>query len=298
MIYAYPDYYGEFKCIADRCRHNCCIGWEIDIDEASLEKYRSAEGGLGDELRERILIDGGPHFELCENDRCPFLNGENLCRLIMEKGEDFLCDICRDHPRVRSYLPGRTEIGLGLSCEEAARLIITRKAPFAVVETGTDEGDEETENIVSGRKELLDIVTDRSIDINDRMKKLQELYEPLPEKSPAQWAEFFLSLERMDEKWTARLEKLGECDAFNVPNTTEFEQLLAYFLYRHVPECYEDFESESKILFAVLSVQIIAALFGKSGGTVEELIDIARAYSAEIEYSDENPQKIYDELMR
>lgn len=297
MIYAYPDYYGEFKCIADKCRHNCCIGWEIGIDEASLEKYRCTEGQLGNELREKISIDGGPHFELCENDRCPFLNDENLCRLIMEKGEDILCDICRDHPRFRSFLPGRTEIGLGLSCEEAARLIITRKTPFTMVETGTDEGDEETENIVSGRRELLDIVTDRSPDINERMRKLQSLYEPMPERSPAQWAEFFLSLERMDEKWTAELEKLAECDAFDVPNTTEFEQLLAYFLYRHIPECYEDFEPESKILFAVLSVQIIGALFQKSGGTVEELIDIARAYSAEIEYSDENPQKIYDELM-
>ena len=27
-----PDYYKEFSCIADHCRHSCCIGWEIDID--------------------------------------------------------------------------------------------------------------------------------------------------------------------------------------------------------------------------------------------------------------------------
>ena len=32
MQNAYPDYYPLFHCIADRCRHNCCIGWEIDID--------------------------------------------------------------------------------------------------------------------------------------------------------------------------------------------------------------------------------------------------------------------------
>ena len=32
-----PDYYSEFSCIADKCSDNCCIGWEIDIDENSLE---------------------------------------------------------------------------------------------------------------------------------------------------------------------------------------------------------------------------------------------------------------------
>ena len=29
----YPDYYPEFRCSASACKHNCCIGWEIDIDE-------------------------------------------------------------------------------------------------------------------------------------------------------------------------------------------------------------------------------------------------------------------------
>ena len=27
-----PNYYPAFRCIADKCRHSCCIGWEIDID--------------------------------------------------------------------------------------------------------------------------------------------------------------------------------------------------------------------------------------------------------------------------
>ena len=35
-----PDYYPNFKCIASECRHNCCIGWEIDIDEDTFEYYK------------------------------------------------------------------------------------------------------------------------------------------------------------------------------------------------------------------------------------------------------------------
>ena len=29
-LYA-PKYYNEFKCIADKCTHSCCVGWEIDM---------------------------------------------------------------------------------------------------------------------------------------------------------------------------------------------------------------------------------------------------------------------------
>ena len=41
---AYPDYYPLFHCIADRCRHNCCIGWEIDVDGDSLAAYDQIGG--------------------------------------------------------------------------------------------------------------------------------------------------------------------------------------------------------------------------------------------------------------
>ena len=34
-----PKYYEDFSCIADKCRHSCCIGWEIDIDPETLAKY-------------------------------------------------------------------------------------------------------------------------------------------------------------------------------------------------------------------------------------------------------------------
>lgn len=295
MVYAYPDYYEKFKCIAGECRHSCCIGWEIDIDEEALSRFMSTPGELGEELKSKISCEDTPHFVLSENERCPFLDEKNLCRLITEKGEDFLCDICRDHPRFRSFLPGRTEIGLGLCCEEAARLILTQKEPVKLIESGEAEPDEETENIINGRDELIAIAKNRRFDINTRIQMLLDFYElALPEKSPKEWADFFLSLERLEEEWTTQLEALKDFKAFSVPNMTEYEQLLVYFLYRHIPECYDDFGADSKVLFAVLSTQILGTLAGEN---VEKLIELARLYSAEIEYSDENPELIYDELM-
>ena len=118
-----PDFYDDFKCIADKCRHSCCIGWEIDIDSDSYEYYMGIEGKLGEDLRKNISADSEPHFCLCENERCPFLECNGLCRLINELGEESLCDICAEHPRFYNYFDDREEMGLGLSCEEVARLL-------------------------------------------------------------------------------------------------------------------------------------------------------------------------------
>ena len=36
MVTITPNYYMNFKCIADKCRHTCCAGWEIEIDDETL----------------------------------------------------------------------------------------------------------------------------------------------------------------------------------------------------------------------------------------------------------------------
>ena len=129
MLTVYPDYYPAFRCIAGACRHSCCIGWEIDIDEESLARYQAMPGPLGERLRGHISADDPPHFVLGEGERCPFLNQDNLCDLILAGDEELLCQICDDHPRFRNFLPGYTEIGLGLCCEGAAQLILSQTEP-------------------------------------------------------------------------------------------------------------------------------------------------------------------------
>ena len=120
-----PDYYPAFRCIAERCRQTCCAGWEIDIDGESLARYDRLPGDFGDRVRRCIDREGTPHFILTEDERCPLLNGDNLCDLILREGEGALCQICADHPRFRNFFSDRVEMGLGLVCEEAARLILS-----------------------------------------------------------------------------------------------------------------------------------------------------------------------------
>ena len=61
-----PNYYKNFKCIADKCQHNCCIGWEIDVDESTMALYNTVDGEFGKRLKSNIC-DG--HFVLDENER-------------------------------------------------------------------------------------------------------------------------------------------------------------------------------------------------------------------------------------
>ena len=44
MLLTKPAFYDSFACIADKCSDNCCIGWEIDIDEEALSRFEAAEG--------------------------------------------------------------------------------------------------------------------------------------------------------------------------------------------------------------------------------------------------------------
>lgn len=127
-----PSYYKDFKCIAQNCKHNCCIGWEIDIDNNTLEFYKTK-----DDLTDKISFEDTPHFILDKNKRCPFLNSKNLCDIIINYGEGSLCQICSDHPRFINYYDTRTELGLGLTCEVAAKLILDNE--LSIVKIGDDE---------------------------------------------------------------------------------------------------------------------------------------------------------------
>lgn len=133
-----PDYLREFHCIAGACKHTCCEGWDIEVDEDSLPRFLSMP-----DIAPEISTEDTPHIKLLPGDRCPFLDRDGLCEMILRHGEDVLCQICRDHPRFRNYWTDRTELGLGLVCEEAGRLILSRETPLRLVVL-SDDGEDET----------------------------------------------------------------------------------------------------------------------------------------------------------
>ena len=297
-----PSYYDGFSCIAGDCKHSCCIGWEIDVDEATMEHYRSVGGGFGRRLIDNIDTTGDcPHFKLCRGERCPFLNKDNLCDISINLGEESLCSICYDHPRYRNFFSDRTEIGLGLCCEAAAELILNEKGRVTLKLLKDDgdntEVDDVDEEFYALRDKIFGIIQERTLSVNERLACLSwELDVTLPDGFAEKWADILLSLEILDPEWNDRL-KIVKASGAPLPNgypdEIAAEQLLVYFLYRHLADGLYDGRIKERIAFAVLGLKMI---FTVSKVCRIPLTEAARAYSSEIEYSEENTDKLLDLL--
>ncbi|MBE7041710.1 MAG: hypothetical protein E7400_07075 [Ruminococcaceae bacterium] len=293
MKEAVPNYYRKFKCIAEKCRHNCCIGWEIDIDEVAMAQYQAMEGDIGERIRKNIEGEP-PHFILGAGDRCPFLNDEGLCDIICALGEDALCDICTLHPRFRNFYSDFFETGLGLCCEEAARLILSEKEPFSVLMPADVTLSEEEELFFAKRQAIFDLLQDRTKSIGKRFSALAKAFGFDFCFSLGELCKLYLSLERLDENWTEVLRGLQDFSfdgrifeevEFQIP----FEQLSVYFVFRHLTDAMWDGDYASRIYFALMSCYLIGAVWAKCGVfNLEKMAEVARQYSAEVEYSEEN----------
>ncbi len=333
-----PNYYAAFHCIADRCRHSCCMGWEIMIDDAALSLYHDLEGELGEKLRRNITEnEDGASFRLNAEERCPFLQADGLCELICKGGEALLCDICALHPRYFNELPTRDECGLGFSCEEACRVILSSEAPMALIpsedpdelyDEGFDEGfdedgdedlnedpgetlteaaetDPEEQEFLLLRQAVLSLVQDRALSFDQRLLWLKEQYMLPPAPSFARAAALLLPLEHLEADWAADLEALSmlrDADPAPLqPFDNAFEQFISGLIYRHFRRVFDGEDLRAVLAFVVFSVQavrLLSLLTARRQGalTFEDLCDLVRRYSSEIEYSDENVDRLIDAL--
>lgn len=177
MYYRKPHYYEKFSCTADQCPDTCCAGWQIVIDENSLEKYSNVSGDFG--IRLLNSIDWGEGiFEQYEK-RCSFLNSENLCDIYKELGAEALCDTCRLYPRHIEEFENLREFSLSLSCPIAAKMILECQEPVRFLEEQDEkeECEEDFEDfdfllfdcLLEVREKLFSIVQNRAIPIEKRM---------------------------------------------------------------------------------------------------------------------------------
>ena len=296
-----PERYLDFHCIAGACRHSCCIGWEIDIDPESLHRFEQVPGPLGKRLRQNIDTDGETAcFRLQgQEERCPFLNQHGLCDLIIELGEDALCQICTDHPRFRSFYADRTEIGLGLCCEAAGKLLLGAEEPMRLIMLGDDGASEPTDpeeqELLALRDSLFELMQNRSIPIALRVDQLLSVSQV----DWQDWADFLLTLERLDEHWAELIKQLPHAFVQPLDSWLEvpLEQLICCLLYRHLPGALEDGDISGRIRFCALMWHMIARLCAQNACmSLDDLVELTRLYSSEIEYSNENTCAILDRI--
>ena len=295
-LYA-PRYYLDFACIADRCRHSCCVGWEIDIDEQTLACYDRSDAPYAAHIRASIDRQGdAPHFCLTRGERCPHLDERGLCRIILHCGEGYLCDICREHPRFYHQTSRGMEAGLGMACEEAARIILTSDDYAEFVEIETLEGERELFDFdaVTERERAFALLSQRDVAYVDRLHAISAAYGVLPNvRTDEQWRQILSALEYLDE---AHRQLLG-CYSSDGATPREWERVLeralAYFLYRHASQATSADEWREAVGLALLCERLLASLIRATGAQeMAEVVELARILSEEIEYSEENTQEI------
>ncbi len=286
-LYA-PKYYKRFQCIADRCEHSCCIGWEIDIDDDTLKTYKALKNGYGAVIGESISMEETPHFKLGDHDRCPHLDERGLCKIILNLGEDYLCDICRAHPRFYNYTDV-AEVGIGMSCPEAARIILS-SPDYAVLACIGDVDAEADDVAFDGRVErskIYAILQDAACDYATRLEKIYRLYS-VQTYEDSRWLEILDSLEYLDADHKSLLMNYSS-KSRPEGNHQALERFLAYFIYRHCTEALDEEDFCARLSFCLFCERLLASLIcSEKAESLQEIATLASIISEEIEYSDDN----------
>ncbi len=174
MRYTIPHYYSRFRCIAGKCPDTCCAGWQIMIDDKTLEKYAKAKGPFAGRLYNSV--DWKEKCLKQYNRKCAFLNEEGLCDLQTEAGAGMLCKTCRNYPRHIEEFENVREITLSLSCPEVARIVLTCEEPakFISKEDKKEEYEETFDDLLydkllDAREVLIRILQDRDYPMRTRL---------------------------------------------------------------------------------------------------------------------------------
>lgn len=307
-----PDYYDKFHCLASACPDSCCKEWTVQVDSESAARYRELTGSLGEALRQVMVEeDGDLVLTLTPEKRCPMWRDDGLCRIQAELGEAYLCHTCHDFPRLRHDYGDFLELGLELSCPEAARLILAGNSKEITLEIPDDIAPEyDTEAmliLLRSRQELLSFLSDTTLPIGDALAvMLLYSYAVQEELDGGECAvlnpnailkeagslaapgnihailDFYQQLEILTPQWQNRLNSISPTSW--VP---QFRPLVQYFVSRYWLQAVSDYDLISRTKLTVISCLVIKALGG-------DFLETAQLYSKEIENDPDNVNSILD----
>ena len=311
MIITKPAYFDTFRCIADKCEDACCKEWAVQVDDASAAYYRSLPGDLGNRLRQVLVEEDGETVMRIENGRCPMWRNDGLCRIQAELGEEALCHTCAQFPRLTHDYGDFTELGLELSCPEAARIILS--APGLPPISREEEGGEGTYDreamdvLKATRQTALAILEDPAWDVPTALALLLlygcqaqseldcgEMEDFDPESAlvsakelakagdPQAVLAYFSGLEILADSWKQRL-----ANPETAPWDERIRKIAGYFINRYWLQAVSDYDLYSRVKFTVISCLTIHLLGG-------DMVQTAQRYSKEIENSIENVESILD----
>lgn len=287
-----PDFYPHFCCKAGDCRHTCCKGWEIDIDDDTAAYYHELQGPLGETIRSHIEKgEDAWHFILTKDESCPFLRTDGLCRLIREGGEDLLCDICRLHPRFFEWLTDDSGHeyqlgGVGLACEAACELLLKEHTPLYFFDSDDP----------SAAWTLSDLLTS----LGYTLQADSLTYKPdTSKKGTDRLLTVLTETEPIDDAWTASLTTLTKerptedsLQASLRKDRPLYQRIYDYIFYRQL-ENFSGSPIEVLSRYAGRSTDFIALTAAASGDLSEAL----RRWSEQIEYDMDNVRLLQEAVL-
>jgi lysine-N-methylase len=115
----------------------------VPVDRAAWDKYQSLPASPLRVLIAASIVPSGTDavagcksagaetnpavfatIRMNEQNQCPLLSEDHLCRIQSEVGESYLSYTCATYPRIVASIDGMQETSLALSCPEAARIVL------------------------------------------------------------------------------------------------------------------------------------------------------------------------------
>ena len=237
---------------------------------------------------------------------------DGLCRIQAELGESALCETCRTFPRLTHDYGDFAELGLELSCPEAAKLILN--APHVPLTAETRPGDgvpgydaEAMASLRASREIMLSILSDESrgvgeslalgllygcqaqseldggeespFDAGAALETAASLAKP---GNPAEVLDFFLGLELLTPQWETMLRHPDPCDW-----TPQHRALARYLTQRYWLQAVSDYDLYCRVKFILISCLLVRLVGG-------DIFSTAQLYSKEIENDTDNVEAILD----
>ena len=131
------SYYDDFKCIGSECPNSCCVGWEIDLDINTFQKYRDLQDSNINKcisINQKPTNDKFAKIKNVNDQRCSFLDNNNLCNIQKKYSEKLLSPTCSDFPRRKVDFGSKQLSSCLLSCPEISRIFFTDNEQFKVID--------------------------------------------------------------------------------------------------------------------------------------------------------------------
>ena len=283
----------------------------MQVDPDSARRYLSLSGPLGEDLRRNLVPGEDGCYDLqIVNRRCPMWRQDGLCRIQAELGHDALCRVCQEFPRLTHDYGDFVELGLELSCPEAARLMLTAPSAAFVEEdipggTAPEYDQDAMAVLLRTRARALELLQTGPVPQALTLLLLygyraQEELDGAPESAfdvaqalafgaqlgslvqPEPLMDFYAGQEILNESWAHRLQNPAPG-----PWSEELRAMARCGVERYWLQAVSDYDLVSRVKMVVAGCVLVRNLGG-------DVIQTAQQYSKEIDNSAENVAAVLD----